>query len=145
MGIVLSRRILPPMAAKLKESVKEKLKEFMGEYTDDTVAEPLDATMAHDTKPETTPQVSRAYELENALQRCRFSAKGLEYLHNCCDPLMIHSDIKLSNILLDSEFTAQIGDFRLARVKEEVRIVVVAVVEAAVVIKSVIVVQWWRV
>ncbi|KAL4338543.1 hypothetical protein S245_041271 [Arachis hypogaea] len=52
-------------------------------------------------------------------------AKGLEYLHHCCDPPVIHGDIKPSNILLDSEFRAKIGDFGLARVKEEVGVVVV--------------------
>ncbi|MED6108940.1 hypothetical protein PIB30_028921 [Stylosanthes scabra] len=52
-------------------------------------------------------------------------AKGLEYLHHFCDPPVIHGDIKPSNILLDSEFRAKIGDFGLARVKEEVGVVVV--------------------
>ncbi|KAK7243300.1 hypothetical protein RIF29_38093 [Crotalaria pallida] len=44
-------------------------------------------------------------------------AKGLEYLHHCCHPPVIHGDIKPSNILLDSDFNAKIGDFGLARVK----------------------------
>ncbi|XVF73348.1 hypothetical protein PTKIN_Ptkin12aG0194300 [Pterospermum kingtungense] len=46
-------------------------------------------------------------------------AKGLEYLHHCCDPPVIHGDIKPSNILLDGEFMAKIGDFGLARLKTE--------------------------
>ncbi|WOG91394.1 hypothetical protein DCAR_0310643 [Daucus carota subsp. sativus] len=46
-------------------------------------------------------------------------AKGLEYLHYCCDPPVIHGDIKPSNILLDCEFKAKIGDFGLAVVKPE--------------------------
>ncbi|KAK7349597.1 hypothetical protein VNO77_07082 [Canavalia gladiata] len=44
-------------------------------------------------------------------------AMGLEYLHHRCDPPVIHGDIKPSNVLLDREFRAKIGDFGLARVK----------------------------
>ncbi|CAH8392384.1 unnamed protein product [Eruca vesicaria subsp. sativa] len=46
-------------------------------------------------------------------------AKGIEFLHHCCDPPIIHGDVKPSNILLDSDFKAKIGDFGLARVKSE--------------------------
>ncbi|KAE8693825.1 Receptor-like serine/threonine-protein kinase [Hibiscus syriacus] len=46
-------------------------------------------------------------------------AKGLEYLHHLCDPPVIHGDIKPSNILLDGEFKAKIGDFGLPRLKTE--------------------------
>ncbi|KAK7390079.1 hypothetical protein VNO78_25378 [Psophocarpus tetragonolobus] len=44
-------------------------------------------------------------------------AMGLEYLHHVCDPPVIHGDIKPSNVLLDRDFCAKIGDFGLARVK----------------------------
>ncbi|KAM7504675.1 hypothetical protein LguiB_003579 [Lonicera macranthoides] len=46
-------------------------------------------------------------------------AKGLEYLHHYCDPAVVHGDIKPSNILLDGDFNAKIGDFGLARLKSE--------------------------
>ncbi|XP_010506523.1 PREDICTED: receptor-like serine/threonine-protein kinase At2g45590 [Camelina sativa] len=46
-------------------------------------------------------------------------AKGIEFLHHSCDPIIIHGDVKPSNILLDSDFKAKIGDFGLARVKSE--------------------------
>lgn len=46
-------------------------------------------------------------------------AKGLEYLHHCCIQPVIHGDIKPSNILLDRDFKAKIGDFGLARLKTE--------------------------
>ncbi|KAK8718374.1 hypothetical protein V6N13_045610 [Hibiscus sabdariffa] len=49
-------------------------------------------------------------------------AKGLEYLHHFCDPPVIHGDIKPSNILLDAEFKAKIGDFGLAKLKTEILI-----------------------
>ncbi|ONK72700.1 uncharacterized protein A4U43_C04F22210 [Asparagus officinalis] len=44
-------------------------------------------------------------------------AKGLQFLHEVCDPSVIHGDIKPSNILLDSQFVAKIADFGLARLK----------------------------
>ncbi|XP_020219291.1 receptor-like serine/threonine-protein kinase At2g45590, partial [Cajanus cajan] len=44
-------------------------------------------------------------------------AMGLEYLHHVCEPPVIHGDIKPSNVLLDRDFRAKIGDFGLARVK----------------------------
>ncbi|KAL9994689.1 putative protein kinase RLK-Pelle-RLCK-XI family [Helianthus debilis subsp. tardiflorus] len=46
-------------------------------------------------------------------------AKGIEYLHHYCDPVIIHGDIKPSNILLDCDFNAKIGDLGLARLKSE--------------------------
>ncbi|KAK4281808.1 hypothetical protein QN277_013260 [Acacia crassicarpa] len=42
-------------------------------------------------------------------------AEALDYLHNGCDKKVIHRDIKASNIMLDSDFNAKLGDFGLAR------------------------------
>ncbi|CAI0385542.1 unnamed protein product [Linum tenue] len=44
-------------------------------------------------------------------------ARGLDYLHHSCNPPVIHGDVKPSNILLDSDFNAKIGDFGLSRLK----------------------------
>lgn len=42
-------------------------------------------------------------------------AQALDYLHNGCQDRVLHRDIKTSNIMLDSEFNARLGDFGLAR------------------------------
>jgi len=42
-------------------------------------------------------------------------ARGLLYLHEQCNPKIIHRDIKASNILLDEHLEAVIADFGLAK------------------------------
>nr|XP_043625092.1 probable LRR receptor-like serine/threonine-protein kinase At4g30520 [Erigeron canadensis] len=43
------------------------------------------------------------------------AARGLLYLHEQCDPKIIHRDVKAANVLLDEFYEAVVGDFGLAK------------------------------
>ncbi|VVA19823.1 PREDICTED: PTI1 tyrosine-kinase [Prunus dulcis] len=43
------------------------------------------------------------------------SAEGIAYLHHHATPHIIHRDIKASNVLVDSDFQAQVADFGFAK------------------------------
>ncbi|XP_031121105.1 putative receptor-like protein kinase At3g47110 [Ipomoea triloba] len=54
----------------------------------------------------------------SVLQRLNIAidvASALRYLHDDCEPTVIHCDLKPSNILLDNNLTAHVGDFCISR------------------------------
>ncbi|XP_047159115.1 proline-rich receptor-like protein kinase PERK9 [Vigna umbellata] len=54
-------------------------------------------------------------EWANRVKIAAGAARGLAYLHEDCNPRIIHRDIKSSNILLDFNYEAKVSDFGLAK------------------------------
>ena len=64
---------------------------------------------------EQTGKDRSSLSLTMRLQISLDSAKGILYLHTEADPPIIHRDIKVNNILLDSKLTAKVSDFGISR------------------------------
>lgn len=72
----------------------------------------------HDEKPEVEKK-KKVLDWEARLRIAVGLAQGVEYLHHDCVPPILHRDIKSSNVLLDSNMEAHLGDFGLAKVLTE--------------------------
>ncbi|TXG47643.1 hypothetical protein EZV62_026937 [Acer yangbiense] len=62
-----------------------------------------------------TCQVKPSLDWNRRMCIARGTARGLLYLHEQCNPKIIHRDVKAANILLDGSFEAVVGDFGLAK------------------------------
>ncbi|KAI4318727.1 hypothetical protein MLD38_032398 [Melastoma candidum] len=49
-------------------------------------------------------------------------ASAISYLHEECKPYILHRDIKASNIMLDQDFAAKLGDFGLAKLVDNSKV-----------------------
>jgi serine/threonine protein kinase len=47
------------------------------------------------------------------------AAEGLSYLHHDCVPMIVHRDVKSSNILMDVELVPKIADFGMGKIVDD--------------------------
>ncbi|KAL3632133.1 hypothetical protein CASFOL_025117 [Castilleja foliolosa] len=61
------------------------------------------------------PDGSSMLNWTDRLKIARGASDGVAYMHETCEPHIVHRDLKSSNILLDGDFEAHVADFGLAR------------------------------
>ncbi|KAM0839898.1 hypothetical protein ACQ4PT_060015 [Festuca glaucescens] len=65
------------------------------------------------------PSANNTLSLVRRLEIAVNILDAVEYLHNYCQPLVIHCDLKPSNILLADDMSARVGDFGISRIIQE--------------------------
>ncbi|KAI3868561.1 hypothetical protein MKW92_021088, partial [Papaver armeniacum] len=55
---------------------------------------------------------------DDLLRAFRQEARGMNYLH-CCNPPIVHRDLKSSNLLVDKNWNVKVGDFGLSKLKHQ--------------------------
>ncbi|KAF6986962.1 hypothetical protein CFC21_004646 [Triticum aestivum] len=65
------------------------------------------------------PTINNTISLAQRLDIAVDIMDAVEYLHNYCQPLVIHCDLKPSNILLAEDMSARVGDFGISRILHE--------------------------
>ncbi|KAM0824062.1 hypothetical protein ACQ4PT_070456 [Festuca glaucescens] len=65
------------------------------------------------------PSANNTLSLVQRLEIAVNILDAVEYLHNYCQPLVIHCDLKPSNILLADDMSARVGDFGISRIIQE--------------------------
>ena len=62
------------------------------------------------------PTVNNTLSLAQRLDIAADIIDALDYLHNHCQPPIVHCDLKPSNILLAGDMSARLGDFCISRI-----------------------------
>ncbi|CAL4958212.1 unnamed protein product [Urochloa decumbens] len=65
------------------------------------------------------PSPTNTLSLEQRLDITVDILDALDYLHNYCQPPIVHCDLKPSNILLAEDMSARVGDFGISRILPE--------------------------